>query len=214
MKKAAIKYKDKHFTFHHFGEGDHISKSLIRGEWYESRFLNYLYSNAPKGGTYVDVGAFIGTHSVFFAEYLAEKVVAFEPNPESYNLLLRNTAGLPVDCWSYAITVDGRRMNCSYSPENKGNTKMIGHPAADVTVSSNALPAIFKGHKITLIKIDVEGMQNEVFAAFLPLIEQHRPWIAIECSQRECNEYLGQLDSYVFVKRFGATHLYLIKPNQ
>jgi len=211
-----LEYRGKSFAFRHFGPGDHISRSLINSNWYEQSFLEYLYTFAPQGGTYVDVGAYIGTHSVFFAEYLASEVVAFEPNYESARLLVENTDYYRHVCtvFDMGITLDGRGVVLEEDEANRGNTRLVGDPNGMLTINPEELRDILDGHKITLIKIDVEGMQNEVFAAFFKLIEQHRPWVAIECTEQQVNGYLGMLDNYEYVKRFGATYLYLIKPKE
>ena len=48
------------------------------------------------GMTFVDIGANIGTHSLFAAKRIGEagKVIAFEPDPGTFDLLTANTEGL------------------------------------------------------------------------------------------------------------------------
>lgn len=61
-----------------------------------------LYERLAAGGTpplIVDAAASIGAAVVFFAfKFPKARIVALEPDPAKYALLVANTAGLPVEC--------------------------------------------------------------------------------------------------------------------
>ena len=68
------------------------------GLWYlnyshaEPGVAKVLSENLKRGGTFIDVGAYIGYYSVLARIIVGEsgKVVSFEPNLESYEILRRN----------------------------------------------------------------------------------------------------------------------------
>jgi Met-10+ like-protein len=57
---------------------------MPKGVFYEREELEIIATHF-KGGTFVDIGANVGNHSIFAAKFLgASKVIAFEPNPTAY----------------------------------------------------------------------------------------------------------------------------------
>jgi FkbM family methyltransferase len=137
---------------------DHITRWLQLGRFYEEDLLRAI-RDLDVRGPYVDVGAFIGTHATFFAcECPASKVIAIEPNPEAFELLLRNTARHPGitsvhaaahDCWQTAAVVHR-------DAKNRGMATIIeGGPIRVVSVDAMEVRA-------ALLKIDVEGMELAV----------------------------------------------------
>jgi FkbM family methyltransferase len=61
------------------------------GEWAENE-ISFLQKFIPKGGTVIDVGAYIGTHTLAFARFVGSKgtVVAIEPQPDTFAVLKKN----------------------------------------------------------------------------------------------------------------------------
>lgn len=61
------------------------------GKW-ESNCLNFLSGIVRGGDTIFDVGAWIGPYSLFFSKLVGSggKVVAFEPSPKSFTMLVDN----------------------------------------------------------------------------------------------------------------------------
>ncbi len=80
------------------GSSRFIFRPKMDGLWY----LNYsdaepgiekvLRENLSEGDTFVDIGAYIGYYSIVARNIVGEsgKVIAFEPNPESYRMLKKN----------------------------------------------------------------------------------------------------------------------------
>ena len=70
---------------------DHMAR-IIRNRriFYEDDLLEHIARCAPRGGMYIDVGASIGNHSVYFGKFLADCVVAVEPSHDIIPVLKRN----------------------------------------------------------------------------------------------------------------------------
>jgi hypothetical protein len=60
--------------------------------FYELELLEYAAACGPRGGVFIDVGANIGNHTVYFGKFLADFVLAIEPSPIAVRCLLRNIA--------------------------------------------------------------------------------------------------------------------------
>lgn len=166
----------------------------------------------------IDIGANIGNHTVALAD-LFERVESVEPNPVLYHVLMANARrnGLDhVTCHEHGI---GAEDGEAVLAEPEGN-----HALGRVQGLSHLSAATFgKGeetvrhHKIQLksaaaflapfgamldrafIKIDVEGMEQEIIAAMLPQFVAHKPLVAFEWFTREqagLTRILLDLDGY------------------
>ena len=57
-------------------EHDYIVREISREQsFYEDDLLEYLALAAPKGGIFIDVGANIGNHSVYFGKFIKIKLL-------------------------------------------------------------------------------------------------------------------------------------------
>ena len=147
---------------------EHIQKHWMLGAYYEANrngMLRYIAAVHAPGLVYVDVGASIGNHTLFFANVMqAELVIAIEPVPSSMehlkaNLVL-NHFGLdrvvPVQAAMSDYTGDTQMGR--YHESNNAGMWMIGGTTGDaVTVPVAMLDdTLAMEPHIDIIKIDVE----------------------------------------------------------
>ena len=88
---------------------DFVSNSIFVEGFYEredlesvAEFLKEQHAAALEG-LFVDVGANIGNHSLFFTSYFSQ-VIAIEPNPRTFRLLEFNTEGSPIRCNNLGVS--------------------------------------------------------------------------------------------------------------
>ena len=87
---AVVKYGGREVRFYDLPSKDGVVIALLAGEWYELSNLQFIQSLQIEGN-YVDVGAYIGTHSMFFDLFCPSSIVySFEPQPKIYPKLVRN----------------------------------------------------------------------------------------------------------------------------
>ena len=163
-------------------EGDHITKQLQTGRFYELGLLSAIKLLNIRG-VYIDVGAHIGTHSVFFARACgADKVYAFEPHDISFKALLENAEHLgdkriiPFrmaihDSWRFVDIEERDHANLGMSRASKG--KLVAARALDIFCAENSVEPAF-------IKIDVEGVEMAVLKSAERTIRDFLPTMAIE----------------------------------
>ena len=87
--KLNLKKKNPRFVI--FNQ-DYVSNDILIDGYYELKELKLLskwLKNKINFGVALDVGAYIGNHSLFFSKYF-RKVISFEPNPVSFELLNLN----------------------------------------------------------------------------------------------------------------------------
>src|SRR5690606_32927844 len=87
-------YRTKTFDIQGVSQEDHIYKTISETLcFYEKDLLEYIYTvvgTQPPQTLAVDVGANIGNHSIFFASFLTDHLIAIEPNPQVLPVLNKN----------------------------------------------------------------------------------------------------------------------------
>jgi FkbM family methyltransferase len=136
-------------------------------------FLNREYDwsfNAPPT-VIVDIGAYIGLSTAFFAsKYPQATIIAVEPDPENFELLKFNTARFPN---VHAMHAAVWRENGVISITDPGIgawglrvTDADADPGAGLVraVTLDQIIKEFSLDRIDLLKVDVEGSETEIFA--------------------------------------------------
>lgn len=205
---------------------DHIINQIRRtASFYEEALLEYLYYAVPHGGIFLDVGANIGNHTLFFSRYMADRVLAIEPQPETFSVLqwtvsknmLENVA-----CLSYAVSSE-KGIGVLSLPD--GFEKNIGcftllpcdKSTRNVEVPVKTLDSLFvdtlagSEMPVRLIKIDVEGYEHRVLKGARELLNCHHPDIVVEAKNdrvlKDIRQTLSPL-GYRVLGRFNATPTY------
>ncbi len=201
--------------------------NLVRAHrrFYESDLLDHLAGHAPRGGVYVDVGANIGNHSVFFGRFLADHVVAIEPDPRLRSLLERNLRVNGVARWTtLPLAVGARPGTGRLSPRRgyEGNAGAQQVVPVDVgaegpSVTIDTLDRLLGGlglptaDDVRLVKLDIEGMELEALHGARHLLEAQQPDIVVEAAGDAAHAAVSSLlehYGYRQVARFCITPTY------
>jgi FkbM family methyltransferase len=128
----------------------------------------------------VDAGANIGLVSVFYAnKYPEAKIIAVEPEPSNFEILLKNSARYPNVHPVHAALWNANEELSLFDTGNGQTAFQIRHGAqAAATGTRMRIPGItitklmedFGVDYVDLLKLDIEGSEKEVF-------EQATPWI-------------------------------------
>jgi len=134
-------------------------------EQYRQIFINEIYAfpNYKDSNYIIDCGANIGTSVLFFIKNCPHaKIIAFEPNPEIYRTLKKNTEKLDnVEIKSSAVwSYDGQiEINVDLADASSITSNIQG--SKKITVESERLlPYLDK--QVDFLKIDVEGAELEI----------------------------------------------------
>lgn len=169
--------------------------------FYEHFLLDYLAKRAISG-VYLDLGANVGNHAVFFGLFcLATRVIAVEGHQATYKLLLKNLDNLDGKCPYIAYNrlvsdESGIRMR---EPRVRSRNTMAGgwtyEPADDEepAVLTTTIDDLCLIDPPAVLKIDVDGHEIPVLTGGLKTIESHRPLICIECMTDETLGAVGEI---------------------
>lgn len=164
----------------------YIGRALeLYGEYGELELAIWRQFIQP-GWKVCDIGANIGCFTVPLAQMVGEegKVYAFEPQPELYQLLKRNTDRLPnvvlcpkaVGQYNHVDRMQ-TRIEHDTADANQGSY-CLGKGTGRVEVLS--LDHWLNGRPVDFLKVDVEGHEVEVLLGAERTIMTHRPMLFVE----------------------------------
>ncbi len=123
------------FSFDHIGIRINANGRYERDEL--DALIAFLRSKELLGGACIDVGANIGNHSVFFADYY-DRVYSFEPNPLAYKLLEINALlRKNITCFNFGLSRCEHQAQLVSPPGNIGESSLVVDSAVRETVCEN-----------------------------------------------------------------------------
>jgi FkbM family methyltransferase len=138
-------------------------------------FVRQDYGQIPGGNIVIDIGANIGVFALYAARCKAKKVYAFEPNSESYQLLLRNIElnNLPETILAFQSAIyknDGEkvafpRSGSMYSAIIQDINHQDYEWVDTITLNRIAGQICQTGETIDLVKLDCEGAEYDALFA-------------------------------------------------
>jgi len=180
---------------HLLGRDSIVSESLaLYGEWAQ-REIDFLAHFIAPDATVLDIGAFIGTHTLAFSTLVGEQgtVIAFEPRAEAFGLLSRNVqdnqrtnvrlhqrgvsdAPATIKLHRLAPGALTNFAGLALEDDDAGPASGPAYEVPLVTVDSLALSAV------GLLKIDVEGMERQVLDGARETIATFQPAVFAEAN--------------------------------
>ncbi len=175
---------------------DQIASESIRryGEWAELE-LQFLSKLIRRGDCILDVGAYIGTHTLAFAAFTGSGglVTAFEPRREVFSILEENATRLNtppnvtlMQCALGAAPGELRLppLDRTGQAGNPGGAALCNVPESTLDSYSVAVRTIdsLDLQRLDLLKLDVEGAESDVIAGATRSLQRHHPIIYAEAN--------------------------------
>ena len=185
LSNGAINIGKTEFGLIAYHTGDIVIGRAINlyGEWAAGE-IRFLRQFIQPGDCIVDVGANIGTHTIPFSRFVgpAGVVIAFEPQRIPYQLLCANAVlNNLYNIHTLHIAVGSKPGAARIPVFLGGNIGNVGHKQWGQGELTSITPLdAFNFSAVTLIKIDVEGMENEVLDGAVRTINKFKPVIFVE----------------------------------
>ena len=168
-----VHYQGAAFRLHH--QMSATERGALFNADYNREELEFLRDNVPAGGTFVDLGANVGTYALVMAHHVGKggKVVAVEPHPVIHARLAFNRTASAADhvkLVAAAAGPDGELLIES-DGDNLGASHVVsGVPSESaIKVPSLRLLRILGEAEVTSVdalKIDIEGFEDRVLIPF------------------------------------------------
>jgi len=190
---------------------------------YEHDTVQVFQELVQPGMTVVDVGAHVGFYTLLAARLVGTngRVYAFEPNPEVYNILVRNIQinGYReiVRAVPKGVSNEKRTVSLYVSRERSDEASFYSQESVDnacIEVETVRLDEFFADEgwpKVDLVKIDVEGAEVEVLEGMRELTSRNKDLKVIvefnpKNQMRACGSHTKLFETLVALgfKRFYA----------
>lgn len=180
---------------------DYIQSEIFKTKlYYENSYLRKILFEWNEGiigkktanNVVLDIGANIGNHTLFFLkEAMAAKVFCFEPIADTFNILKKNIEINSLTKQAELLNLgvgaeEGKASISHYDSSNIGNTSLT--PDAKGKIQIISIDSLDIQDSISLIKIDVEGLEKSVMEGSIQTIKRHRPYIMIEIRNENYEE--------------------------
>lgn len=183
-----------------------VARSLFAyGEWAENE-LSFLSLMIPSGATVIDVGAYIGTHTLAFSKFVGPlgRVIAIEPQNKTFELLTENVAANRLANVELLHAAAAERIGTleilAIDPSSQGSFGSAALAVGDGNLGGDLTTSQRKQNPISvdlltidslelagcaLIKIDAEGTEDLVIRGAKRTIRHFSPAIYAECNSVE-----------------------------
>lgn len=151
---------------------NNLSRAIAMFNFWEIEESNFLKKFLKKGMNVIDIGANIGYYTVLFSKWVGDegKIFAFEPDPNSFNILAKNISVNNcnnVSLYQNAVSEKEGSTSLFVNYKDPGDNRIIDFYAYDgdedrkkIETSMVTLDSIIdKDEKIDLIKMDIQGSE-------------------------------------------------------
>lgn len=198
-----------------FPKDNAVTQSLIKGYVYEPYMFQFLKDNSInlKGTDVVEVGSNNGHFTVEFAELVGDngRVYAFEPQRVIFQQLCCNIFLNGFDnVYTHQIAIGNEIGKIKFEYPNYFDLGFVNFGDVSVFNEKNAKSNLFEQvnsdildsfefNDVRLLKIDVQGYEENVIDGAINTIQKHRPYIIIEIED-DCLKEFGSSEEQLIEK--------------
>jgi FkbM family methyltransferase len=171
---------------------------VVRYQW-RARELAIAESTSRR--ICIDIGANVGLWSCELVEHF-DQVIAFEPVEEFRKCFERNVNKSNYVMHPCALGREESFINMNIVEGNTGHSHIDTSSIGQGTIPLKTLDS-FNFDNIDMIKIDVEGFEEEILAGAEQTILRNKPILAIEQQKHEYKDAMVELPSVRMLERWG-----------
>jgi FkbM family methyltransferase len=186
---SCVKYRGFQYFYNTIkSHSDHApTRATINGKIWEKKLFEIYRNIIKEDDIVIDVGAYIGTHTLPFAHY-AKKVYAFEANENIYNCLNKNIEFNQVEnIHCFKVAVSDTNGTDKFSCREDGTSRLKTSEDAIEVATATLDYLLVDISNVKLLKIDAEGAEFKVLSGAKELIKNNKPEILIECWRHKRN---------------------------
>ena len=161
----------------------------------------------------LDGGANTGAYTRMLANRF-ERVLSFEPTPDTFAALERNIAewglGGRVRVYERALSDRNEKVALATAPGRRSPSSRIVGAGTTPTVRIDDLDL----PDLAFLKLDIEGYERRALEGASDTIRQYKPLIMLEDKDRLSSQYGDAGDAHGFLESLGAKLLAVVGPSQ
>jgi FkbM family methyltransferase len=163
---------------------------------HDDYILSFIIPLLHEGDTVVDAGAFIGDHTIAYLKKVSKtgNVLAFEPNPESFECLTHNCPD--ATCINKGLS-DSIQSLPFHTDINAGCSRITS--SSHISISLTTLDSL-NLPRLNYLKLDIEGHELNALKGASSTISTHKPIIFLEVNKSALESNLTspmQLEDYL-----------------
>ena len=175
---------------------------------YHNQYFDLQQLKPVDNEVFLDVGSYDGSTSVLFSEWNASKnakIYAFEPDKD--NIAKCNDNLQKCKCWTKLIKARCWSKTTQLKFKSDGSCASKMDENGNIVVDVVDLDNVVKDERVTFIKMDIEGAEQEALMGAEKLISTYHPRMAISVYHRNDDIYeipkmiLEMDNSYTFYLR-------------
>jgi FkbM family methyltransferase len=154
---------------------------------HDQNALPHILVYIPVGGVVIDIGAYIGDHTIAYSNKVGESgfVMAFEPFKPAFECLEFNLKKhVNTACFNWAIGKKFDLLGIGVDHDNYGMASLKRGGEEDLSRVVPLDAEVENFTKIDLIKIDVEGFEIDVLEGAKDAIRKFKPVLVIEVNDQ------------------------------
>ena len=177
------------FLFLITGENWEVEGEHLNGQFFEKNELEIIKDFAPKNGTFLDVGANSGNHSIYCAVKRPDlEILPIEAEPRAVRILKQNVVANKLK--NVNLEYLGKALNTNYGCtffQWRGSATSTRMTKMSLLIAENIiLQDILKEN--TFLKMDIEGMENAIINQSWCSIEKFKPIMMVEVLDKHGQE--------------------------
>ena len=195
FKSNIFQLTDSLFFYNGYEKGYYLPKNYFSASVFIDRHALGLVEdlNAVRSGNIIDAGAFIGDSALILSDYTDCSVYSFEAIPDNYKMLLRTielnrltnvvAENLALSDTSKTLEMYVSKSGSSSTVYQRYNTEYSAHISVPAITIDDYVE---KNHlKVSLIKTDVEGAEQDLLRGAQNTIQKQRPVLLISIYHNE-----------------------------
>lgn len=195
---------------------DHVSNDIIIDGGYEHKYMviiaKWLESKKLKNSLFIDIGANLGNHTIFFSKYY-KNTIAFEPHKKIFKLLKFNTEENPnIKIFNFGLSDKNKKALLYTDESNFGGSSQIPIKKTKTHLASFRKFDDLKLKKAAdLIKIDAEHHEKNILKGASVYLKKNSPIVLFESDGGSIKIKNGNTPVIRILKKFNYKKFYSVE---
>ena len=179
---ASIKFLGTELSFLITGDNWELESTYISGQMFEADEVELIIESCPRNGTFIDIGANCGNHSITVAKLRPDvTVIPIEAEPRAIEILIKNIKANALDNIDLSHIGKAIAIEAGQTVLQWASSVSSTRPSDDeygIRADNITLPELLRPN--AFVKLDIEGPELDIIKSSTEEIAKCRPLIMIE----------------------------------